>query len=119
MDPQLKAQMKDVTLIANSTGVNDDGELLYAASASALGRVIGKNVYVKNDRGESLFSSKQIVYPSSIDVRINSRVYLPGETTSADQGWVLAAIALRVGESGSSDHWKIWLGGVGGDGAAG
>lgn len=119
MDPQLLSQLQNVCLIANSTSVNEAGELVYGASTSARGRVIDKMVYVRNDRGEKLVASKQIIFGSSVDVRINSRIYLPGESSSADSGWVPVGLALRVGEASSSDHWKVWLGGVGGDGSAG
>lgn len=119
MDSQLVSQMQQTFLIANSTSVNGAGELVYGASTSARGRGTEKVVYIRNAHGEKLMSSRQIVFPSSVDVRINSRVYWPGETTSGDVGWVPVGLALRVGEAGSSDHWKVWFGGVGGDGSAG
>lgn len=119
MDWQLQAQFKQTLLIANSTSVNTDGENIYSAATSFLGRAIDKVVHVRNLLGETVMSSKQIVCGSSVDVQISSLLYLPGETTSANAGWSVSALALRIGEAGSSDHWKIWLGGVGGDGGVG
>lgn len=113
MDVQLKLQLKQTILVANSTAVNDAGEPQYGASSSYLGREIGKSVFVRNSKGEEVLSSKQIIFPSSVDVRINSRIYLSGETTSANDGWVPVAIGMRFGEASSSDHWKVWLGGDG------
>lgn len=115
MDPQLYSQLRQTILIANSTGVNTYGELQYGASTSARARVVDKVQWVKNDLGEKLLSSKALIIPASDDVRINSRIYLPGETTSNDDGWVPMAVALRIGEAGSSDHWKVWLGNIGGE----
>lgn len=111
--------MSQDLLVANTTAVNDAGEPTYGATTTFKGRVIDKLIWAKGEQGEKLLASKQIVCPSSYDIRINSRIYLPGETTSADPGWPIAGLALRVGENSSSDHWKFWLGGVGGDGAAG
>lgn len=119
MDWQLQSQLKQTLLVANSSSVNSDGENVYGASTSFLGRAIDKVVHVRNSLGETVMSSKQIICGSSVDVRINSLLYLPGETTSANSGWSVSALALRIGEAGSSDHWKIWLGGVGGDGGVG
>lgn len=110
MDRQLRAQLAQTVLISNSTGVNVDGERSYGTATSYRARVIGRQEYVRNQQGEEVTSSKQIIFESSADVRVNSRLYLPGETTSANEGWVPVAVALRVGESGSSDHWKVWLG---------
>lgn len=119
MDQQLLNQLNQTLLLANTSSVNEAGELVYGASTSVKGRVIDKMMYVKGAGGEKLLASKQIIFGSSVDVRINSRIYLPGETTSADVGWVPVGLALRVGEASSSDHWRVWLGGVGGDGSAG
>lgn len=110
MDAQLKAQLQQTVLVSNSTAVNADGELVYTASSSHLARVVGKNTYVRNMKGEQVVSDKQIIFTSTVDVQINSRIYLPGETTSASGGWVPIAVATRVDENGSSDYTKIWLG---------
>lgn len=112
MDSQLKDQLQQDILVANSTGVNSYGELQYAAAVTYEGRVVGKQEYIKGPDGESLFSSKQIVLSATADIRVNSRVYLPGETTSGNDGWVPVGLALRVNETGSSDYWKVWLGGA-------
>jgi hypothetical protein len=119
LDPQIYAQLAQTLLVANSTAVNSAGESTYGTATSCPGRVIGRATFVRNFKGEMVNSAKQIIFPSSIDVRINSKVYLPGETTAIDQGWVPVALGLRVGEAGSSDHTKVWLGGVAGDGTAG
>lgn len=109
MDPQIVAQCNESLLLANTTAVNDAGEPTYGASTTIKARVVGRNSWIKGPGGESLYSSKQIVCPSSYDIRITSRIYLPGETTSADPGWLPVGLALRTGEASSSDHWKIWL----------
>ena len=112
MDSQLSQQLGQTIKVANSTAVNSDGESVYGATVSHSGRVIDRMVMMHSPQGERFVSERQIVLPATALITSNTLVYLPGETSSANSGWPIAAYALRVGENSSSDHWKVWLGGV-------
>lgn len=110
MDKQLRQQLRQTVLIASTTGINVDGERSYGAATSHRARFIGRHEFVRTDVGEKMVSNRQIILESSVDVRIDSRYYAPGETTSDSEGWLPISIALRIGENGSSAYWKVWLG---------
>lgn len=109
MDWQLKNQLKETAIRARFSSVSTDGyaEPTLSSSVSLTCRIIGKQRYVQ--RGDQqVLSVKQLVSTGIVGER--DRVWLPGESTSSDQGWEVLMAQVCIDEAGSTDYYRAFLG---------
>lgn len=111
MDPQLKATLQQTVKIASSTSKNNYGERTYGSAASHKVRITGRQRIMRNSDGQEVLSNHQLVMSSSYVPKITDVVWLPDQTTSQSP-WFVAAVSERVDEKGSTDYYKVYLGGV-------
>lgn len=110
MDSQLQAMLGQTIKIANQSSVNNYGEPQWSSAASHSARIIGRQELVMGSERQEILSEKQLILSSTVTVNLQDRIWLPGESTASDTGWMPLAAATRVDESGNTDYYKVWLG---------
>lgn len=114
LDTQLKDQLQQTVLIATSTAVNNSGERTYGAAVSHKARVVNRTQLRRYLDHDELVKHKVIILGSTVTVTVNDRLWLPGESTSADRGWVINSVETPVDEAGNAYYTRVNLGNLGG-----
>lgn len=112
MDWQLAGQLGSSIAIASYSTTNNYGERVYSTSKSHSARIVGESMLVLNSQGETQTSHQQLILSSTVTVDTNARIYLPGESSSGNDGWAVLRVAVRYDETGTSDYIKVWLGDI-------
>lgn len=114
MDPALKRLCAETVVWEVSTGVDNYGEPVSSTSNYSIkARVTGNTKFTFEREGQQVLAAKTIIcYGTSSAMPVEARVWLPGESTSA-QPWQIGAVQVAINEQGSTDYFRILLQGRG------
>lgn len=110
LDPQLRAQLRQVIAIATSSGtVNGFGEIQVGSVATCFARI--ENLTLYRDKLDGFYEKTKTMIIMDSDAPVptySSRIWLPGESpTSAGFAAQPINIMECIDENGNRDHWEV------------
>jgi hypothetical protein len=108
MDPQLKAQCREVISVATISGADAAGDFTFNAAGSLPARVV--NVEETHERADGTLLKTTIAIITESEIKMSDRVWLPGvNPATASLARIPRFVEKAVDEFGNVDFYRTKL----------